>query len=81
MKLEDLKLAPCPYCKRPAKLSVGKEVSDTSRLHKIECSYLSCVSISTSLSGYSPSYEQAVTNLASDWNVMVEAITNNRTKV
>ena len=35
----------CPYCGRKAELFIGKEMSDTSKIHKVRCSYLNCLTI------------------------------------
>lgn len=41
----------CPYCGQKAELFIGKEMSDTSKIHKIRCSYLNCLTIEKALSG------------------------------
>lgn len=41
----------CPYCGQKAELFIGKEMSDTSKIHKIRCSYLNCLTIEKTLSG------------------------------
>lgn len=70
-------LSDCPYCGRPAELAIEKEMSDTSKIHKIRCSYLNCVAIEKSLSGWSPTYNDDLNHMTSDWNTLVIALTKN----
>lgn len=68
----------CPYCGRPAEVFIGPEMLDTSKVHKIRCSYMHCLSIEKALSGWSPDYENELNKLKEDWNVSVEAILRRR---
>ena len=67
----------CPFCGRKAELFIGKEMSDTSRVHKLRCSYLNCMVIENSLSGCSPNYKEQVEKMKDDWNTAVTAIIKN----
>lgn len=68
----------CPYCGRKAELFIGKEMSDTTKVHKVRCSYLNCLTIETSLSGWSPDYNEQVEKMKNDWNIIVTAILKDR---
>ena len=68
----------CPYCGRKAEIFKGSEMSDTSMIHKVRCSYLNCLSIERALSGWSPDYNERLQKMKNDWNVMVSAILKNR---
>ena len=46
----------CPYCERKAELFIGKEMSDTSKIHKVRCSYLNCLTIEKAMSSWSLNY-------------------------
>lgn len=67
----------CPFCGRKAELFIGKEMPDTSRVHKLRCSYLNCMVIENSLSGCSPNYKEQVEKMKDDWNTAVTAIIKN----
>ena len=69
-----VELKKCPYCKRPAELKIDKEISDTSKLHTIRCSYSHCLSIQESLSGWQPDYKNKVEQMKNDWNTIVSAL-------
>ena len=68
----------CPYCGRKAEVFKGKEMSDTSIIHKIRCSYLNCLSIEAALSGWSPNYDEKLKKMKDDWNIIVTAILQDR---
>lgn len=70
----------CPYCGRPAEVFIGPEMSDTSKIHKIRCSYMNCLTIESAYSGWSPDYAMKVEELKEDWNVAVRAILKERQK-
>lgn len=74
MDFENMQLENCPYCGRPAKFTIGKEASDTTRVHTIECSWMYCLKRQTSLSGWSPDYKEQVANLVDDWNLICKTI-------
>lgn len=78
MNIEEVKLENCPYCGRPAKLTISKEMSDGSKLHTIQCSYLNCMRMQTSISGWTPGYEDQVNNLVEDWNLICSMIYERR---
>ena len=71
----------CPYCGRPAEVFIGSEMSDTSRIHKIRCSYMNCLTIERAYSGYSLDYVTKVNEMKEDWNVAVKAILRERQKL
>ncbi len=68
----------CPYCGRKAEVFIGKEMSDTSKVHKVRCSYLDCLTIERSFSGWSPNYNECLQRMKDDWNIIVSAILKNR---
>lgn len=70
----------CPYCGRPAEVFIGPEMSDTSKIHKIRCSYSHCLTIEQALSGQSPDYKSKVNEMKEDWNIAVKAILRERNK-
>ena len=70
----------CPYCGQKAELFIGKEMSDTSKIHKIRCSYLNCLTIEKTLSGWSPDYKEEVEKMKNDWNIIATAILKDRNK-
>jgi hypothetical protein len=72
----NIELKDCPYCKRKAEFVIGKEMSDTCMIHKIRCSYLSCLTIERSFSGWQPDYKEQVQKMKNDWNVIVDALNN-----
>ena len=76
--MSEIKLENCPYCGRPAEVFIGPTMSDTSKIHKIRCSYMNCLSIEKSLSGWSPDYKNELNELKEDWNVSVKAILGRR---
>ena len=75
--MSEIKLLDCPYCGRKAELTFGAEMSDTSKMHRIHCSYLDCIRIETALSGWQPDYKAKVQQLCTDWNTAVDAIVKN----
>ena len=76
MDFENMQLESCPYCGRPAKFIVGKEIGDTTRLHTIECGWMHCLKIQTSLSGWSPDCKKQIDSLVNDWNLICKTIAN-----
>lgn len=74
------KLMNCPYCGRKAEVFIGKEMSDASKVHKIRCGYLNCLTIEMALSGYSPDYDECLQKMKNDWNIIVTAILKDRNK-
>lgn len=72
------KLMNCPYCGQKAELFIGKEMSDTSKIHKVRCSYLNCLTIEKALSGWSPDYKEEVEKMKNDWNIIATAILKDR---
>ena len=80
MSIDNVKLLDCPYCGRAAELYTGREMSDTSRVHKIRCSYLNCLVIEKALSLASPDYDNKVKSMFEDWNSAVAIINQNNTK-
>lgn len=77
--MNEIKLENCPYCGRPAEVWIGREMSDTSKIHKIRCNYLHLV-IEEALSGWAPDYKDELNGLKEDWNVCVAAILERRKK-
>ena len=80
MLITDFKLLDCPYCGRPAEFYVGQELSDTSMVHIIKCSYLNCLAIQNALSGYSLDYKDKINSMVNDWNSMVSILNQNNIK-
>lgn len=72
--MNEIKLENCPYCGHSAEVWIGSEMSDASKIHKVRCSYLHCLTIEKALSGYSPSYKNDLNKLKEDWNICVAAI-------
>lgn len=72
----NIELKDCPYCKRKAELIIGNEMSDTSMVHKIKCSYLNCLTIEQAFSGWQPNYKELVNKMKNDWNTIVDALNN-----
>lgn len=70
----------CPYCGRPAEVFIDPEMPDTSKIHKIRCSYMNCLTIERAYSGCSPDYAMKVDELKEDWNVAVRAILKEKKK-
>ena len=75
--MDEINLLDCPYCGRKAELILGKEMSDTSRMHRIQCSYIGCIRLEMTLSGWQPDYKVKVKQLKADWNAAVGVINKN----